>query len=372
VPYIILSITGRCELCKTKFQFDPQYAENAPDRLPAHEVLLGLSSRTLSKWLPLAIRYLIAASLWLVVAPLITAYLYYGWMHRPSSIMTRWKRELMTADMVSGAVVAAVIIISFLSLMSFADFLRVHWQQPPPPRRGGGAGNNDGDLQQRRNDAANGFGAADNNDNNNNNTEGGIDEAIVNHLRIQQNRLPNQQEWNDDDDDDDDVDRSDGVDAVATRRAGKPSNNINEGSDHCMATEIDHNARDALRGRHEAHPQPLDGMDLVNQGGILDPQPRQFAEQNYRGNSDGDSSDEAEDDDDDNEMDPHDLEEDDGDEDHNDDDDDLPPLVERNMDLPPLERPFDPMDPVLQDDQVVRLAICSLSHRFSSAQLQLT
>jgi hypothetical protein len=325
------------------------------------------------------------------VAPLITAYLYYGWMHRPSSIMTRWKRELMTADMVSGAVVAAVIIISFLSLMSFADFLRVHWQQPPP-RRGGGEGNNDVDLQQqqqqRRNDARNGFGAADNNENNNNNNhEGEIDEAIVNHLRIQQNR-PSHQEWNEDDDDvparrrtkfeqrspdSQKADRSDGVDAtVAPQTAGNPSDNMNEGSDHCMATENDHNAHGAPRGRHEAHPQPLDVMDLMNLGGILDPQPRPIAEQNYRVNNDGDSSDDAEDDDDDNEMDPHDLDEDDEDEDHNDDDDDLPPLVERNMDLPPLERPFDPMDPVLQDDQVVRLAIGGLSHLFSSPQWQLT
>lgn len=63
------------------------------------------------------------------MAPLITAYLYHGWMNRPSAIMERWTRRLITTDLVSGAVIAAYIIISFLSLMSFADFLRVEWQQ---------------------------------------------------------------------------------------------------------------------------------------------------------------------------------------------------------------------------------------------------
>jgi len=66
--------------------------------------------------------------LWLIVAPLMTAWLYHGWMHRPAAIMDRWQWHLVPGDLVSGAVVAAVVIVSFLSLMSFADFLRVEWQ----------------------------------------------------------------------------------------------------------------------------------------------------------------------------------------------------------------------------------------------------
>ena len=126
----MLDDVGRCELCKTKFRFDPRYAENTPDRLPAHEVFLGLSSRILAKWLPFALRVLIAATLWLVFAPLLTASLYHGWMHRPSSIPSRWSRALIPGDIVSGAIIAAIVIISFLSLMSFADFLRVQLQHP--------------------------------------------------------------------------------------------------------------------------------------------------------------------------------------------------------------------------------------------------
>ena len=131
-----------------------------------------MSSRAVAKWLPFMIRFVIATSLWLVVAPLITTYLYHAWLHRPSTILLRWKRDLLAGDVVSGAVIGAVIIISFLSLMSFADFLRVHWQQPQA-RRGEDNG------EQGRNDVANGF-AEDNNEENN---EGGIDEAIVDRIR---------------------------------------------------------------------------------------------------------------------------------------------------------------------------------------------
>jgi hypothetical protein len=91
-------------------------------------------------------------------------------MIKPSSILTRWKRELILPDVVSGAVTAAIIIISFLSLMSFADFLRVHWQQPPREQQ------REGDQHQRRNDRA----AANVDDNNNTDAVVVPDDAIDN------------------------------------------------------------------------------------------------------------------------------------------------------------------------------------------------
>ena len=60
--------------------------------------------------------------------PLLTTYLYEGWLHRPSSIKLRWEWTLMKTDVVSGLIITLVIIISFLSLMSLADFLRFQWQ----------------------------------------------------------------------------------------------------------------------------------------------------------------------------------------------------------------------------------------------------
>ena len=176
---ILNDTIGRCEVCKTKFRFDPQYADNTPDRLPSHEVLLGLCSRFLARWLPLALRILVAATLWLVVAPFLTSCLYHGWIHLPSSILTRWKRELIFSDTVSGAVIAAIIIISFLSLMSFADFLRVHWQQQER-----------GEVDQRRQRGlVNGL-VEDETDQNE--VEGGVDDAIVEIVKQHRAKLKEQ------------------------------------------------------------------------------------------------------------------------------------------------------------------------------------
>jgi E3 ubiquitin-protein ligase MARCH6 len=122
-------LDGRCELCSTKFRFAPQYAEGAPEQLPLYEVILGLSRSAVAKWLPWGLRIATALGLWLFVVPLATAYSYIGWLHSPSAISKRWHRDFVLSDTISGAVIAGIIVISFLSLMSFADFLRFNFQQ---------------------------------------------------------------------------------------------------------------------------------------------------------------------------------------------------------------------------------------------------
>ena len=132
VAWIALSwySQGRCELCKVKFNFAPRYAENAPERLSVAEVLLGLSRSALARWLPFLLRLTFCLSLWLVGAPLSTAYLYHIWVNRSfTGVRERWTWQLLPLDTVSGMVLMTIILVSFLSLMSFADFLRVEWQQ---------------------------------------------------------------------------------------------------------------------------------------------------------------------------------------------------------------------------------------------------
>jgi hypothetical protein len=102
------------------------------------EVLLGLSRSAVARWLPLVLRLAFCLSLWLVIAPLSTAYLYHIWVSRSlTGVLERWNWQLLPSDTVSGMVLMTVILVSFLSLMSFADFLRVEWQQQhredPPP-----------------------------------------------------------------------------------------------------------------------------------------------------------------------------------------------------------------------------------------------
>ena len=122
-------LDGRCELCGTKFRFAPLYAYGAPAQLPWHEVMLGLSRSAVAKWLPWLLRIATALGLWLVAVPLATSYAYIGWLHSPSAISMRLQWNLVLSDTISGFVIAGVAIISFLSLMSFADFLRFNFQR---------------------------------------------------------------------------------------------------------------------------------------------------------------------------------------------------------------------------------------------------
>lgn len=77
----------------------------------------------------------LALSLWFLVAPLLTVYLYHGWMEQPYAIVRRASNlSMIPRDWVSGAILTGCIIVSFLSIMSFIDFLRMEWQ-PNAPRR---------------------------------------------------------------------------------------------------------------------------------------------------------------------------------------------------------------------------------------------
>ncbi len=85
--------------------------------------------RFASKWLPYALRVLFVCGVWLGILPLATAYLYQGWMYRPKSISSRLSLDLLTGDLVNGGILTVIIILSFLSLMSLADFLRFQWKR---------------------------------------------------------------------------------------------------------------------------------------------------------------------------------------------------------------------------------------------------
>jgi len=118
----------KCPVCNYKYKFSPQYAENAPEQLSKMEVLSGLILRATYRWTPLALRVLLSMFIWLILLPLLTAYIYQAWMYKPSSVSVRWTRNLLWNDIISGVIITATIILSFLSLMSLADHFRFHWQ----------------------------------------------------------------------------------------------------------------------------------------------------------------------------------------------------------------------------------------------------
>lgn len=99
------------------------YAPDTPDHLPVVTTLQALVKHMLSL-IPYALAVLLSIGTWIVVVPLITAHVYYGWLNSPKVILDRY--NYLGEDIVAGIVISVCIIISFLSVMSFVDFLRFH------------------------------------------------------------------------------------------------------------------------------------------------------------------------------------------------------------------------------------------------------
>ena len=125
----------KCELCQYVFQFEPMYAPDTPEQLSLGMVLYGVGRKLTLSWLPATLRVVTCLAIWFVVMPVLTAHLYLSWMHKPSFVAHRLTWECLRLDWVGGMVVAALVIISFLSLMNFADFVRVEVQAPAMERR---------------------------------------------------------------------------------------------------------------------------------------------------------------------------------------------------------------------------------------------
>jgi hypothetical protein len=118
----------RCELCGVEFAFAPVYAEGAPDRLPMSQLLSAGVQYLYASLLPLVLRICASTLLWLGVAPLATCMLYRAWIHRPSELPVAWSGARLLEELASGLVVVAAIVVSFLSLLSFTDYMRVRWE----------------------------------------------------------------------------------------------------------------------------------------------------------------------------------------------------------------------------------------------------
>ena len=66
LQWLEVSAKKECELCGHTFQMSPLYKDNAPSRLPVSEVMLELL-----KLVPMLLRMILAAVLWLVLFPIL-------------------------------------------------------------------------------------------------------------------------------------------------------------------------------------------------------------------------------------------------------------------------------------------------------------
>jgi hypothetical protein len=185
-----------CELCFSKYHFEPQYAENTPDIIPLGVLISSIFKLSLFKCLPFMVRIVTAIIVWLVFVPIGTTCVYSICIGRHNLITREFSWVLLKSHITNGIVLDAVIALSLLILVSmythtvhsdididftsffvyhsikvsFTDFLRFHWipggqdnphpQRPNPPVVAPAAANN-ANIDRRN--------LAVNNNNNNNN-----------------------------------------------------------------------------------------------------------------------------------------------------------------------------------------------------------
>ena len=117
-----------CELCGVEFEFAPVYEADAPETLPWHALAAAGARFAASTAAPFAARVGASAALWLGVTPLATCMLYRSWIHRPSELPFAWTSARLGEELSSGLAIVVAIVVSFLSLLSFTDYMRVRWE----------------------------------------------------------------------------------------------------------------------------------------------------------------------------------------------------------------------------------------------------
>lgn len=124
-----------CELCKHRFAFRPVYAPDSPAQVPASDVAKRCLRKFACESLPFCARLLLAGVLWLGVVPCTTSWVFRIWIRRASFLVPDLVRRrvlqdgggMLWNDVVSGIIIAAFIIFSFLSLVSMlCAYMRCH------------------------------------------------------------------------------------------------------------------------------------------------------------------------------------------------------------------------------------------------------
>jgi len=106
-----------CELCSSKYHFEPQYAENTPDVIPLGVLISSICKLSLFKCLPFILRIITAIIVWLVFVPIGTTCVYCICISRHDLITREFSWGLLKSHITNGIVLDAVIALSLLILV---------------------------------------------------------------------------------------------------------------------------------------------------------------------------------------------------------------------------------------------------------------
>ena len=106
-----------CELCFTKYQFEPQYAPNATDVIPIHVLIKSIFKTFIYKFIPYVSRLITALIVWLGFVPIGTTCVYCVCIGRNNLITSDFSWYLVLSHIKIGLVLDAVIALSLLILV---------------------------------------------------------------------------------------------------------------------------------------------------------------------------------------------------------------------------------------------------------------
>ncbi|XXG63804.1 hypothetical protein AAC387_Pa05g1907 [Persea americana] len=128
LQWINHSNARQCEVCKHAFSFSPVYADNAPARLPFQEFVVGMAMKA-CHILQLLVRLAFVLSVWLLIIPFITFWIWrltfvrsFGEAQR--LFLSHMSATLIFTDCLHGFLLSASIVFIFLGATSLRDYLR--------------------------------------------------------------------------------------------------------------------------------------------------------------------------------------------------------------------------------------------------------
>ena len=105
-----------CELCFSKYQFTPEYAEGAPTTVPPLMMMKTIFSLLFTGVVPYIIRVIAAIIIWLLCVPIATTSIYCLLIGRHFQSMA--DQHSIFVSVVTGIVIDAVVALSLLILVS--------------------------------------------------------------------------------------------------------------------------------------------------------------------------------------------------------------------------------------------------------------
>jgi E3 ubiquitin-protein ligase DOA10 len=118
-----------CELCYTKYEFRPHYAEGTPSVLPINVMAKSVLRLAFEQVAPLVLRIVFAVLVWAIIVPVLTTCIYCVCVGRSSILSLPFSWPMLKAHIVHGINTDAMIALSLLILVSHVEattYLRIY------------------------------------------------------------------------------------------------------------------------------------------------------------------------------------------------------------------------------------------------------